>query len=66
MKNSEAESFEILLKEIGITMYDFMDLYSEFSDLSSETRMQIIEEYHKTITGQNNDYLNPKKEGVSL
>lgn len=60
------ESFEILLNEIGITMYDFMDLYSEFSDLSPETRMQIIDDYHQMITGQKNEYLNEKKQGASL
>lgn len=51
---SEVDEFKKLVEETGITIYDFMDLYCEFSELEPEVKQTVINIYYKRIHPKDN------------
>lgn len=45
-------SFIEYIQQFGIDIDDFMDMYSEFAELDSDTRIEIIQEYSDKINGE--------------
>lgn len=41
--------FEDFIKQYNVTINDFMDMYSTFSELDKETKLEIFKEYGKHI-----------------
>ena len=46
------KEFETHLKDYGLSLLEFMDLYAEFSALDEKERVKMITEYTDLITGK--------------
>lgn len=48
---SSKYGFIEFISQYGIDIDDFMDMYSEFAELDSETRIEFIQDYSDKISG---------------